>query len=103
MSCIRMLDKAISLSNRCEKAYFWRGMLYKRLGKMEVAQKDFKRVADMNPRNIDAVREVRLHTMRASGRGSMPPPPPAGRDSSPPGRATDDKKGPNIFGRLFKK
>jgi tetratricopeptide (TPR) repeat protein len=103
MSCIRMLDKAISLSNRCEKAYFWRGMLYKRLGKMEVAQKDFKRVADMNPRNIDAVREVRLHTMRAGGRGSTPPPPPAGRESSPPGRPGEDKKGANIFGRLFKK
>jgi tetratricopeptide (TPR) repeat protein len=103
MACIKMLDKAISLSNRCEKAYFWRGMLNKRLGKMELALKDFRRVADMNPRNIDAVREVRLHTMRAGGRGSTPPPPPTGRESTPPGRATDDKKTSGILGRLFKK
>lgn len=103
LACIKMLDKAISLSNRCEKAYFWRGMLYKRLGKTDVALKDFKRVADMNPRNIDAVREVRLHTMRAGSRASTPPPPPSKRDSPPPPRGADDKRTSNIFGRLFKK
>lgn len=102
-ACIKMLDKAISLSNRCEKAYFWRGMLHKRLGKTDVALKDFKRVADMNPRNIDAVREVRLHTMRAGGRASTPPPPAARRDSPPPPKGTDDKKTSGILGRLFKK
>jgi tetratricopeptide (TPR) repeat protein len=103
LECIKMLDKAISLNSRCEKAYFWRGMLNKRLGKTDVALKDFRRVADMNPRNIDAVREVRLHTMRAGGRGSTPPPPPTKRDSPPPPRATDDKKTSGILGRLFKK
>jgi hypothetical protein len=78
-------------------------MLYKRLGKTDVALKDFRRVADMNPRNIDAVREVRLHTMRAGSRGSTPPPPPAKRDSPPPPKSADDKKTSGIFGRLFKK
>jgi tetratricopeptide (TPR) repeat protein len=103
LTCIKMLDKAVSISNRCEKAYFWRGMLYKRLGKTDVALKDFRRVADMNPRNIDAVREVRLHTMRSSGRGSTPPPPPAGRQSPLPAKPGDDKKTSGIFGKLFKK
>lgn len=103
LACIKMLDKAVALSNRCEKAYFWRGMLYKRLGKTDLALKDFKRVADMNPRNIDAVREVRLYTMRAGTRASTPPPPAAGRDSNPPPKGTDEKKTSGIFGRLFKK
>jgi tetratricopeptide (TPR) repeat protein len=111
LACIKMLDKAVSLSNRCEKAYFWRGMLYKRLGKTDQALKDFRRVADMNPRNIDAVREVRLHTMRAGSRASTPPPPAAGRQSNPGGRQSnppppkpgDDKKTSGILGRLFKK
>ncbi|HEX8791379.1 MAG TPA: DnaJ domain-containing protein [Polyangiaceae bacterium] len=102
-ACIKMLDKAISLSNRCEKAYFWRGMLNKRLGRTDLALKDFKRVADMNPRNIDAVREVRLHTMRSSGRGSTPPPPPTGRPSPVPGKGADEKKTSGILGKLFKK
>ena len=95
-----MLDKAASMgAGRCEKAFFWRGMLYKRLGKMDLATKDFKRVVDLNPRNIDAAREVRLHHMRGN-RGSVPPAPratPGGQQ-----RPEDAQKG-GLFGRLFKK
>jgi hypothetical protein len=79
-------------------------MLYKRLGKTDMATKDFKRVADLNPRNIDAAREVRLHQMRG-GRGSVPPP--ASSQKSPPPPKSDDSqqktKTSGIFGRLFKK
>jgi len=95
MTSIRMLDKAIKVNERCEKAYFFRGMLYKRLGKTEMATRDFKQASELNPRNIDAVREVRLHTMRGGSsereRDSSPPPPKAG------------DKGGGLFGRLFKK
>jgi tetratricopeptide (TPR) repeat protein len=96
LSCIKMLDKAIAMNARCEKGLYWRGMLYKRLGKIEQATKDFKRVTELNPRNIDAAREVRLHNMRG-GRGSTPPPPPAKS-----GGQEDAQKG-GLFGRLFKK
>jgi tetratricopeptide (TPR) repeat protein len=95
MTSIRMLDKAIKMNERCEKGYFFRGMLYKRLGKGELATRDFKQASELNPRNIDAVREVRLHTMRGGSsereRDSSPPPPKAG------------DKGGGLFGRLFKK
>ena len=75
LECIKMLDRAASMGEgRCEKAYFWRGMLYKRIGKVDQAAKDFRRAVDLNPRNIDAAREVRLHNMRG-GRSSTPPPP----------------------------
>jgi tetratricopeptide (TPR) repeat protein len=96
---IRILDKAIKMSDRCEKGYFYRGMLYKRLGKHDMATRDFKQASELNPRNIDAAREVRLHTMRGGSsereRDSSPPPP----------RAGDKKAGdkPGLFGRLFKK
>lgn len=96
LSCIKMLDKAIAMNARCEKGLYWRGMLYKRLGKIEQASKDFKRVSEINPRNIDAAREVRLHNMRG-GRGSTPPPPPAKS-----GGQEEAQKG-GLFGRLFKK
>jgi tetratricopeptide (TPR) repeat protein len=105
LECIKTLDHAVSLNNRCEKAYFWRAMLFKRLGKTDLATKDFKRVVDLNPRNIDAAREVRLQSMRGGGvRHSSPPPVP--RDSKtgsrPAAKGEAAQKG-SLFGRLFKK
>jgi hypothetical protein len=92
---IAMLDRAIKMSDKCSNAYYYRGLLYKRLGNEKQAYKDFKDAADLNPRNIDAIREVRIYAMR---KGSQPPPGPGGRPakkpSEPPG---------GIFGKLFKK
>ena len=99
LECIKMLDRATSMSARCEKAFYWRGMLYKRLGKADLANKDFRRVVDLNPRNIDAAREVRLQNMRG-GRASTPPPPKA--RTGPPKTEEAPPKG-GLFGRLFKK
>lgn len=93
---ITLLSRAIKLSDRCERAYFYRGMLHKRLGNPHAAVRDFRHAAELNPRNIDAVREVRLHEMR-SQKGSLPPPKKKGA-SNPPVPA----KG-GIFGKLFKK
>ncbi len=67
---IRILDRALAMNERCEKAYFWRGLLYKRLGEVHAAVRDFRHAADLNPDNIDAVREVRLHNMRGESRKS---------------------------------
>ena len=94
---ITLLGRAIKLSDRCERAYFYRGMLHKRLGNPHAAVRDFRKAAELNPRNIDAVREVRLHEMR-SQKGSLPPPPKKKGGSNPPVPA----KG-GIFGKLFKK
>jgi tetratricopeptide (TPR) repeat protein len=98
---IQMLDRALGVNSRCEKAYFWRGMLYKRVGRADAAVRDFKRVVDMNPRNIDAAREVRLYRMRVGARRSDPPGG-ASRANSEIPRAPEDGK-PGIFGRLFNK
>jgi tetratricopeptide (TPR) repeat protein len=94
LQSIRMLDRAVKMNERCEKGYFYRGMLYKRLGKTELATRDFKQASELNPRNIDAVREVRLHTMRGGSSDRE-------RESSPPPPKAADKSG--LFGRLFKK
>jgi tetratricopeptide (TPR) repeat protein len=103
LESIRMLDKAVSMNDLCEKAYYWRGMLHKRVGRTDMATRDFKRVVDLNPRNIDAAREVRLHQMRG-GRGSNPPPPMTRSSQAPakPKSAEARQKG-GLFGRLFKK
>lgn len=92
---IAIFDRCVVLKPTCERAYFWRGQLYKRVDMADRAVHDFRKVAELNPRNLDAVREVRLHEMR-SGKSaktaSVPPPSVDGKES---------KSG--FLGRLFKK
>jgi tetratricopeptide (TPR) repeat protein len=101
LESIQMLERAIAISDKCERAYFWRGMLYKRLNKNDLAVKDFRRAVDLNPHNIDAAREVRLYNMRG-GRRSSKPPAPSKRSTPAPPKASDTGK-PGLLGRLFKK
>jgi curved DNA-binding protein CbpA len=82
---IRMLDRAVALNERCEKAYYWRGVLHKRLGEVHSSVRDFKRAADLNPDNIDALREVRLFNMRGGSSGEN-------RKASGVHAATSDKR-----------
>jgi tetratricopeptide (TPR) repeat protein len=94
------LTRAIKMNKMCERAYFYRGMLYKRLRRDDKAVRDFRRAFELNPRNIDAQREVRIFEMR---RGSIPSPGAAkktGKDEKKTGKE-DEKNG--LFGRLFKK
>ena len=99
---IHVLDKCIQKNPNCERAYFYRAMLYKRNDEGKKAIADFKKVADMNPRNLDATREVRLYNMRG---GSKAPPAPGGA----PAAGTSRKPPPQpetlggLFGKLFKK
>jgi tetratricopeptide (TPR) repeat protein len=61
---LEALDRAVKLNDRCERAHFYRGMLLKRMGKPDKAYLDFKDVAEINPNNIDAAREVLLYRKR---------------------------------------
>ncbi|MDP9037558.1 MAG: DnaJ domain-containing protein [Myxococcota bacterium] len=98
--CIQMLDRAIALNERLEKGHFWRGMLYKRLGRIEIAMRDFKRAAEINPRNIDAARELRLFHMRGGHIVGSPPDP---KEVSPEPVKAEEPKKPHLLSRLFKK
>jgi tetratricopeptide (TPR) repeat protein len=96
---IAILDKCIQKSPNCERAYFYRGMLHKRNDSHKKAIQDFKKVAELNPRNLDATREVRLYNMRGGSQaaaGSIPP----GTSRKPP--AQPETLG-GLFGKLFKK
>jgi curved DNA-binding protein CbpA len=57
------LDRWIS-QKATDQAHFYRGQLHKRLGKAAEANADFVRAAQLNPRNVEAAREVRIHAMR---------------------------------------
>ena len=95
-----VLERCIQKNSNCERAYFYRGLLYKRAGEASKAMKDFKKAAELNPRNLDAMREVRLHNMR--GGASRPPSAtvsPKVGTSKPP----EPEKLGGFLGKLFKK
>jgi tetratricopeptide (TPR) repeat protein len=99
---VAVLDKCIKLNANSERAYFWRGMLYKRIDETSKAIKDFKKAAELNPRNLDALREVRLHNIR--GGQSKPPPGGGGGGSGrPSGKPPQPETLGGLFGKLFKK
>jgi len=87
---VARLKQAIDLVPRSEKLNFYLGTALKRAGDSTSAVIYFRRAADLNPRNVDAVREVRLFEMRRDRKSSMPPQP-----------KKDEKVG--LFGKLFGK
>jgi hypothetical protein len=77
------LNRAIDANPKAETALFYRGTVLKRMGHHAKAVSDFRRVVELNPKNLDASREVRLHEMRNQS------------------RPEEDK--PGLFGKLFSK
>jgi len=92
---IASLDRALKLNDRCERAYFYRAMLYKRQHRDALAFKDFKKVAELNPKNIDAQRELRLYDMRGG--------PPKRITPAPMQAAKQPPQKPGLFQKFFKK
>jgi tetratricopeptide (TPR) repeat protein len=81
---LRALDKALAAHPRNERAHYGKGMVLKRLNRTDEATKHFRTAAEINPRNVDAVREVRLAEMR--------------KDSKPPAGAVQKKLLSKLFG-----
>lgn len=92
---IGRLNEAVGLNAKCERAYFYRAMLFKRLGDDAAAYGDFKMASQLNPHNVDAQRELRLLEMRKKVGASGAPAPVENKEK-------DADKG-GFFGRLFKK
>ena len=86
---IQVLDDILGKEPEFERALYYRGVLLKRSGRMEKAIRDFRLAAHVNPKNIDAVREVRLYEMRK--RGPAPGTPPKAGEQE------------GLFGKLFKR
>ena len=61
---INIFDDILKTDAMYERCLYYRGVLLKRSGREEKAIRDFRMVVQLNPKNIDAVREVRLHQMR---------------------------------------
>jgi len=81
---LKLCDHAIERNERCERAYFCRAQIKRRLGKTDAAIADFRSAFELNPKNLDAGREVRLHEMRRGKSGERRSNPATRRSSSPP-------------------
>jgi hypothetical protein len=86
-----LLKNTFHLNTDHVQGHFVRAHFLKRMGQHDKALKHFKKVAKLDPSNLEAVREVRVATMRLSrGRSSAPPP-------------ASGSKPPSIFSKFFKK
>jgi tetratricopeptide (TPR) repeat protein len=63
-------DRALKLSKDHERAVYYRGLILKRMKRDADALKFFRRAAELNPKNLDALREVRIATMRKGEKNS---------------------------------
>jgi len=68
---LRSLDRALKTNPQHERAHYYKGVVLKRLKRDAEAVRHFRTAAEINPRNVDAAREVRLAAMR---RASNKPP-----------------------------
>ena len=59
------LDRVVKQDTYCERAYFYRGVFHKRLGNGAAAFRDFTHAVRLNPKHVDAQREIRIFEMRA--------------------------------------
>lgn len=66
------LDRIIEKNPDSERALLLRGQARKRLGQTNPAMADFGKVVALNPANIDAERELRLHRMRTQEKLAPP-------------------------------
>lgn len=64
LACIARLDRVIAKKDESERAHYFRGLLYKRMGNSVRAAMDFKRVVDINPHHAQAKGELRLFLAR---------------------------------------
>lgn len=60
-------NAALKLQDKHEKANLYKAQLLRRIGKQKDAFLFFKKVAEINPRNVEAQREIRIATMRQGG------------------------------------
>jgi hypothetical protein len=87
-----LLRKTFAINPDHVHGHFVRAHFLKRKGDHDKALKHFKKVAKLDPKNLEALREVRVGNMRISrGRSSAPPP------------ARGDSKRPSLFSKFFKK
>ena len=69
---MRAIERALALNEKSDRAHYYRGMILRRLGRDAEAITALERAAELNPKNVDAVREVRIARMRGTSTATTP-------------------------------
>lgn len=64
-SALAKLDKIVNMDRTDDQAVYHRALVHKRLGNTPAALRDFARAVQLNPKHVEAEREVRIMAMRA--------------------------------------
>lgn len=64
-AALARLDKIVNMDRTDDQAVYHRGLVHKRLGNVPAAFRDFARAVQLNPKHLEAEREVRIFAMRA--------------------------------------
>lgn len=64
-AALAKMEKAVNLDRKDDQAVYHRGLVHKRLDNVPSAFRDFARALQLNPKHLEAEREVRLFAMRA--------------------------------------
>jgi len=82
-SSLAMLKKAIGKQTNNVKIHYYLACVLKAAGQAAAAMREYRHVAEHDPLNVEAAREIRLHDMRRA-------------NSKPPTE-------PGVFGKIFKR
>jgi curved DNA-binding protein CbpA len=66
------VDRALQLDEQCVRALYTKGVILKQLGHGDDALEHFRRATELDPRHLEAAREVRLAEMRQRSSGRVP-------------------------------
>ena len=66
------IERAFRLDLHSDVAYHYKAMLLKREGRLAEARAHFRRALHLNPRNVDARRELRVLLMRKRDNNNKP-------------------------------
>ncbi|GAB4111111.1 MAG: hypothetical protein OHK0013_47070 [Sandaracinaceae bacterium] len=94
------VDRALAIEPKHDRAHYYKGMILQRSGKDADAAASFRKAVELNPKNTDAQREVRLFEMRSkagtTGKNVPSKAPPAAADA-----AKKEERGGGFISKLF--
>ena len=102
---LRMVNEAKRIQPQNRKVRFYRARILQRAGQADQAYREFRAIADEDPHNVDAAREVRLYEMRKGKTRSTGPRPSNSTDKSRPGdqRPSQKPRAEGLLDKLFKR